>query len=70
MEEAERFCDRIGIIFQGKDFGNRMASEFIEKFVPVQTVEEEIKPGVIWKRAPNLEDVYLKVTGSSLGVSS
>jgi hypothetical protein len=43
--------------------------ELIKKYVPIEMIEEEIKPGVIWKRAPNLEDVYLKVTGSKLGVS-
>ena len=70
MEEAERLCDRIGIISQGRILEIDSPQELIQKFVPVQTVEEEIKPGVIWKRAPNLEDVYLKVTGSRLGVSA
>jgi hypothetical protein len=25
-----------------------------------------VRPGVVWKRPPNLEDVYLKVTGTRL----
>jgi hypothetical protein len=29
-------------------------------------VEEEIRPGAIWRRPPNLEDVYLKLTGTRL----
>jgi len=29
-------------------------------------VEEEIRPGVRWKRPSNLEDVYLKLTGKHL----
>jgi lipooligosaccharide transport system ATP-binding protein len=69
MEEAERLCDRVGIISQGKILEIDSPQELIKKYVPIEMIEEEIKPGVIWKRAPNLEDVYLKVTGSKLGVS-
>lgn len=69
MEEAERLCDRIGIISQGKILEMDSPQKLIQKYVPIETVEEEIKPGVVWKRAPNLEDVYLKATGSRLGVS-
>jgi hypothetical protein len=29
-------------------------------------IEEEIRKGVMWKRPPNLEDVYLRLTGSRL----
>jgi len=68
MEEAERLCDRVGIISQGKILEIDSPENLIKKFVPIQVIEEEIKPGVVWKRAPNLEDVYLKITGSRLGV--
>ena len=69
MEEAERLCDRIGIIHQGKILEIDTPQEFIRQYVPAKEVEEEVKPGVIWKRPPNLEDVYLKVTGSRLEAS-
>jgi hypothetical protein len=29
-------------------------------------VEEELRAGVVWRRAPNLEDVYLRLTGARL----
>ena len=32
----------------------------------LKEVEEEIRPGAIWRRPPNLEDVYLKRTGTRL----
>ena len=66
MEEAERLCDRIGIIHQGKILDINTPQALIRQYVPQTEVEEEIKPGVIWKRPPNLEDVYLKITGSRL----
>ena len=31
-----------------------------------QEVQEELRPGVVWKRMPNLEDVYLRLTGRGL----
>jgi lipooligosaccharide transport system ATP-binding protein len=67
MDEAERLCDRIGILHQGKLLDIDSPVELIRRYVSAETVEEEIKPGVIWRRAPNLEDVYLKITGSGLG---
>jgi hypothetical protein len=41
----------------------------VKKYIAREVVEEEVRPGVIWKRPPNLEDVYLKLTGSHLGVA-
>jgi lipooligosaccharide transport system ATP-binding protein len=67
MEEAERLCDRIGIIHQGKILDINTPQALIKQYVSAAEIEEEIKPGIIWKRAPNLEDVYLKITGSRLG---
>lgn len=67
MEEAERLCDRVGIIHQGRLLDIASPRDLILKHVGKEIVEEEVRPGVIWKRPPNLEDVYLKLTGSKLG---
>lgn len=68
MDEAERLCDRIGIISVGKILDIETPAKLIRKYVAKEVIEEEVKPGVVWKRPPNLEDVYLKITGSRLGV--
>ncbi len=66
MDEAERLCDRIAILHQGKILDTAPPQTLIQKYVPVETIEEEVRPGVVWKRRPNLEDVYLKLTGRNL----
>ncbi len=68
MEEAERLCDRIAVLFQGKILDVDSPEKLIARHISRETVEEEVRPGVVWKRRPNLEDVYLKLTGSRLGV--
>ena len=68
MDEAERLCDRIGIIHRGRILDIDSPENLILKHVQHEFVEEEVRPGVYWKRKPNLEDVYLKLTGSKLGV--
>ena len=68
MEEAERLCDRIAILSHGKILDVNTPEKLITKHIAREEVEEEVRPGVIWKRRPNLEDVYLKLTGSRLGV--
>ncbi len=68
MEEAERLCDRVAILHQGKILDVDSPEKLIAKHINRDEVEEEVRPGVIWKRKPNLEDVYLKLTGSRLGV--
>jgi lipooligosaccharide transport system ATP-binding protein len=68
MEEAERLCDRVAIMSRGKFLDVESPAHLIRKHIGVPQVEEELRPGVIWKRPPNLEDVYLKLTGSRLGV--
>jgi lipooligosaccharide transport system ATP-binding protein len=68
MEEAERLCDRAAIIHKGRILDIASPARLVAKYIARETVEEEVRPGVIWKRAPNLEDVYLKLTGSRLGV--
>ena len=66
MEEAERLCDRIAILFAGTILDLDSPERLIEKHVGSTIIEEEIRPGVLWKRNPNLEDVFLKLTGKSL----
>jgi len=68
MEEAERLCDRAAVIYKGRILDVDSPGALIEKHIARSVIEEEVRPGVIWKRAPNLEDVYLKLTGSRLGV--
>lgn len=67
MEEAERLCDRVAIIARGKILDCASPEALIAKHIGHATVEEEVRPGVVWKRQPNLEDVYLKLSGSRLG---
>jgi lipooligosaccharide transport system ATP-binding protein len=66
MEEAERLCDRVALLERGRivDIGSPQA--LIERHMGAATVEEELRPGVLWRRPPHLEDVYLKLTGARL----
>jgi lipooligosaccharide transport system ATP-binding protein len=66
MQEAERLCDRVGIIHQGLILDVAPPAALIARHLGPATVREEIRPGVFWERPPNLEDVYLKLTGTSL----
>ncbi len=66
MEEAERLCDRVAIMHQGLILDVAPAPDLIQKYIGSETVQEEIRPGLFWKRLPNLEDVFLKLTGSRL----
>ncbi len=68
MEEAERLCDRVAILHKGRILDIDSPQRLIARHIARTVVEEEVRPGVVWKRAPNLEDVYLKLTGSRLGV--
>jgi lipooligosaccharide transport system ATP-binding protein len=68
MEEAARLCDRVAILHQGKILDVDSPEQLVRRHIAREIVEEEVRPGVVWKRAPNLEDVYLKLTGSNLGV--
>ena len=69
MDEAERLCDRIAILDHGKILDIDSPRQLIGKYISKVEIEDELRPGVIWKRPPNLEDVYLKLTGSKLGVN-
>jgi ABC-type uncharacterized transport system ATPase subunit len=66
MEEAERLCDRVGIINSGNILDVDSPHELIRRHMGGDEVQEEVRPGVVWKRPPNLEDVYLKLTGTRL----
>jgi len=68
MEEAQRLCDRAAILHKGRILDIASPARLVEKYIAREIVEEEVRPGVIWRREPNLEDVYLKLTGSRLGV--
>lgn len=68
MEEAERLCDRIAIMHSGKILDIDTPQRLVKKYITKKVVREEVRPGVFWKRPPHLEDVYLKLTGSRLGV--
>jgi lipooligosaccharide transport system ATP-binding protein len=66
MEEAERLCDRIAILHGGRILDIAPPGDLVARHVGSAEVAEEVRPGVIWRRPPNLEDVYLKLTGTSL----
>jgi lipooligosaccharide transport system ATP-binding protein len=66
MEEAERLCDRIAILHGGRILDIAPPADLVARHVGTAEVAEEIRPGVIWRRPPNLEDVYLKLTGTPL----
>jgi lipooligosaccharide transport system ATP-binding protein len=67
MEEAQRICDRVAIMARGRILDVDAPARLIEKHIGSAEVAEELRPGVTWRRPPNLEDVYLKLTGSKLG---
>ncbi|HEX8011058.1 MAG TPA: ABC transporter ATP-binding protein [Casimicrobiaceae bacterium] len=66
MEEAERLCDRVALLDKGifRDVGP--PPSLVERHMGSAAVEEELRPGVVWRRPPHLEDVYLKLTGARL----
>ncbi|MDH4191662.1 MAG: ABC transporter ATP-binding protein [Betaproteobacteria bacterium] len=66
MDEAERLCDRVAIIARGRILDVDAPSRMIARHMGTQEVVDELRPGVVWRRAPNLEDVYLKLTGTHL----
>ncbi len=66
MEEAERLCDRVAILHGGRILDVGPPAELVARHVGSAEVAEEIRPGVTWRRPPNLEDVYLKLTGTRL----
>jgi ABC-type proline/glycine betaine transport system ATPase subunit len=68
MDEAQRLCDRVAILHRGRILDCAPPQELIARHIGENAVEEEIRPGVKWTRPPNLEDVYLKLTGTHLDI--
>jgi hypothetical protein len=66
MDEAERLCDRVALIDRGSIRDVGAPGTLIARHMGTGAVEEELRPGVVWRRAPNLEDVYLRLTGAKL----
>lgn len=61
MEEAELLCDRLAIIDAGQLVVLGTPTELIAQYAPPLHPEEAAR------RKPNLEDVFLAMTGRSLG---
>jgi len=66
MEEAERLCDRVALLYKGVIRDTGSPRSLIEHHMGSAEVEEELRPGVRRRRPPHLEDVYLKLTGARL----
>jgi lipooligosaccharide transport system ATP-binding protein len=66
MEEAERLCDRVGVMAEGRILDIDAPRTLVARHIGAGEVAEEVRPGAIWRRPPNLEDVYLKLTGTRL----
>ncbi|MBF0410279.1 MAG: ABC transporter ATP-binding protein [Candidatus Riflebacteria bacterium] len=69
IEEAERLCDRVAIMFKGRILDCDTPRNLIAKYSESEFIEEEVRPGLKWKRPSNLEDVYLRITGTPLSKS-
>lgn len=70
MAEAERLCDRIALIHRGQLIDSGTPQALVRRHISLELIEEEVRPGVLWRRPPNLEDVFLKMTGSGLSAPS
>src|SRR5215510_13801409 len=66
MEEAQRLCDRVAILHRGIILDCAPPQDLVARHIGTASIDEEIRPGVRWKRPSNLEDVYLKLTGKHL----
>jgi ABC-2 type transport system ATP-binding protein len=64
MEEAQELCDRVGIIEAGKLVVLDTPRELIRRYAPALAPEDAAR------RQPNLEDVFLALTGRGLGGDS
>jgi ABC-2 type transport system ATP-binding protein len=60
MEEAQELCDRVGIVESGKLVALDTPLQLIKTFAPPLAPEEAAR------RKPNLEDVFLALTGRGL----
>lgn len=59
MEEAQELCDRVGIVTEGRLVAIGTPQELIERYAALSPAEAA-------RRQPNLEDVFLALTGRSL----
>ncbi|MGV3525159.1 MAG: ABC transporter ATP-binding protein [Candidatus Sericytochromatia bacterium] len=66
LDEAERLCDRVALMNQGKILACAPPAELVSQYMGSELVTEQLRPGVSWQRPPNLEDVYLRLTGRPL----
>jgi ABC-type multidrug transport system ATPase subunit len=66
MDEAERLCDRIALMHEGRILDLAPPQELVARHAGTEEIEEEVRPGLLWKRPPNLEDVFLRLTGRQL----
>lgn len=64
MEEAQELCDRVGIVDGGRLVALGAPGELIHRYAP------PLPPAEAARRQPNLEDVFLALTGRGLAVMS
>lgn len=60
MEEAQELCNRVGIVADGRMVAIGTPQELIAQYAALPAVDAA-------RRSPNLEDVFLNLTGRSLG---
>lgn len=60
MEEAEILCDRVGIIDAGRLVASGPPADLVHRLAP------PLAPAEARRRGPNLEDVFLALTGRPL----
>ena len=68
VQNTVPLCSGNAMIVPGCSGGIDTPARLVKKYITKKIVREEVRPGVFWKRPPHLEDVYLKLTGSRLGV--
>jgi ABC-2 type transport system ATP-binding protein len=61
MEEAQELADRVGIVESGRLVALGTPTELIRQYASALATEEAAQ------RQPNLEDVFLALTGHDLG---
>ena len=63
MDEAEELCDRVAIIDEGRLLALGTPAELVARHAP------PLSPREAGRRSPNLEDVFLALTGRTLSVT-
>ena len=69
MEEAQRLCDRVAILHRGKILDCGPPQQLITKHIGEEMVEEEIRPGVRWKRPSSPTPLGSARPGSCAGMT-